>query len=38
VKSIPALFLVYRGNIMDNFAGADMNRINDMIKTALMID
>jgi thioredoxin-like negative regulator of GroEL len=31
VKSIPALFLIYRGNIMDSMAGADMDRVKDMI-------
>jgi thioredoxin len=27
VKSIPALFLIYRGNIMDTMIGADMRKL-----------
>lgn len=38
VKSIPALFLVYRGNIMDTMVGGDLKRLEEMINTALLIE
>ena len=38
VKSIPALFLIYRGNIMDSMAGMDMDRVKDMVQTAHQIE
>ena len=38
VKSIPALFLIYRGNIMDNMVGADPKKLEELVKTALLIE
>lgn len=38
VKSIPTLFLIYRGNIMDQMAGVDPNKLEELIKTAVLIE
>ena len=38
VKSIPALFLIYRGNVMDSMVGADPIKLEELFKTALLIE
>ena len=38
VRSIPTLFLVYRGNVMDQITGADPTKLEDLIKTAILIE
>ena len=38
VKSIPTLFLIYRGNMMDTVTGVDDTKINELIKTAILIE
>ena len=38
VKSIPALFLIYRGNIMDSITGVDTKKLENLIETALLIE
>ncbi|MFN9961457.1 MAG: hypothetical protein ACK55I_50935, partial [bacterium] len=31
-------FLIYRGNIMDTMVGADMNKMQELINTALLVE
>lgn len=38
VRSIPTLFLVYRGNVMDQITGADPAKLEELIKTAILIE
>ena len=38
VKSIPALFLVYKGNMLDTMTGMDVNKLEKFIETTLIID
>ena len=38
VKAVPSLFLIYRGNVMDTVTGADMDKINGLVQTALLIE
>lgn len=38
VKSIPALFLISRGNMLDTMLGYDQSKLEKFIETALLID
>lgn len=38
VKSIPALFLIYKGNMLHTMTGFDPNKLEEMIQTALLVD
>jgi hypothetical protein len=38
VKSIPTLFLIFRGNIMDTVTGPDDYKLDQMVKTALLVE
>ena len=38
VRSIPTLFLIYRGNVMDTITGVDQTKLQEMIKTALLVE
>lgn len=38
VKSIPALFLVYKGNVLDTMTGFDPQKLEKFIETALLVD
>ena len=38
VKSIPAIFLIYRGNIIDSMTGFDPNKLQEMINTAELVN
>jgi hypothetical protein len=38
VKSIPALFLISRGNMLDTMVGFDPQKLEKFIETALLID
>jgi thioredoxin-like negative regulator of GroEL len=38
VKSIPALFLVYKGNMLDTMTVMDVNKLEKFIETTLIID
>ena len=38
VKSIPTLFLIYRGNIMDTLTGVDKEKLTGLIETALLVE
>jgi thioredoxin-like negative regulator of GroEL len=39
IKSVPTVFLVHKGNIMDTFQGVpNQNRIKDFIDTAILLD
>lgn len=38
VKSIPALFLISRGNMLDTMLGFDPQKLEKFIETALLID
>jgi len=38
VKSIPALFLIYKGNVMDTVVGMDLNRVKEMVETCNLIE
>ena len=38
VRSIPTLFLIYRGNVMDQMTGVDDAKMEELIKTAVLIE
>lgn len=38
VKSIPTLFLIYRGNVMDQVTGVDEAKLDELVKTALLVE
>ena len=38
VKSIPALFLIFRGNIIDTMVGANEPKLKELVSTALVIE
>jgi thioredoxin len=38
VKSIPALFLIYRGNVLDTVTGFDMKKVEDLVSMALLVE
>ena len=38
VRSIPTLFLIYRGNVMDMITGVDETKLNELVRTALLIE
>lgn len=38
VKSIPTLFLIYRGNVMDQMTGVDTNKLEELCNTAVLIE
>jgi len=38
VKSVPSLFIVYRGNMIDTMTGVDEKKLNDLIDTALLVE
>ena len=38
VKSIPALFLIYRGNVMDTMVGVDPKKLKELVDTAILIE
>ena len=35
---MPTLYLVYKGNVMDQITGADPHKLEEMIKTALLVE
>lgn len=38
VKSIPALFLIYKGNMLDTMTGFDVKKLEELVQTALLVD
>ena len=38
VKSIPTLFLIYRGNIIDTMTGVNQAKLDEMVKTAVLVE
>jgi len=38
VKSIPALFLFHKGQVLDTMTGVDVNKLEAMVTTALKLD
>ena len=38
VKSIPALFLIYKGNMLDAMTGFDTKKLETLVETALLVD
>ena len=38
VRSIPTLFLIYRGNVMDQMTGVDETKLTELVKTAILIE
>ena len=38
VKSIPALFLIYKGNMIDSITGFDLKKVEELVQTALLVD
>ncbi len=38
VKSIPTLFLIYRGNVMDQMTGVDDKKLEELCNTAILIE
>ncbi len=38
VKSIPALFLIYKGNMIDSLTGFDIKKVEELVQTALLVD
>lgn len=38
VKSIPALFLIYKGNMLDAMTGFDTKKLEALVETALLVE
>ena len=38
VRSIPTLFLIYRGNVIDMITGVDKAKLDEFVKTALLVE
>jgi thioredoxin-like negative regulator of GroEL len=38
VKQIPALFVIYKGSVVDSFTGFDPQKIEELVQTALLVD
>ena len=38
VKSIPALFLIYKGNMLDAMTGFDPKKLEALVETALLVE
>jgi len=38
VKSIPTLFLIYRGNVMDQMTGVNNDKLEELCNTAILIE
>lgn len=38
VRSIPTLFLIYRGNVIDTITGVDQAKLDEFVKTALLVE
>ena len=38
MRSIPTLFLIFRGNIIDTVTAVDQKKLNDLIQTAILVE
>ena len=38
VRSIPTLFLIFRGNVIDTITGVDEAKLDEFVKTALLVE
>ena len=38
VRSVPTLYLIYRGNVMDTMNGVDLKKLDELVETAVLIE
>mmetsp|Transcript_29214 Transcript_29214/g.36279 ORF Transcript_29214/g.36279 Transcript_29214/m.36279 type:complete len:150 (-) Transcript_29214:666-1115(-) len=38
VRSVPSLFLIYRGNVMDTMTGVDLKKLDELVETAVLVE